>query len=81
MDEARRETFKRKFIVVTVLLNIVILSFAMAAFAFIRYWGSTEGLIAGAVLLVIGLISTFVFVRRYRSTKRWLDESAQKSSG
>ena len=80
MDEARKETFRRKFIVVTVLLNIVILSFAMAVFVFIRYWGSTMGLVAGVVLLIIGCMSTFGFVRRYRSTKRWLDDNAQNNS-
>jgi len=55
MDEAAKEVFKGKFIVLTVMLNIIILCFAMGAFILFRFApSSTFGLWIGVILLVVG---------------------------
>jgi len=75
MDEAARETFKGKFIVLTVMLNVIILCFAMGVFILFRFAPTSSfGLWIGVILLAAGAISSFAFRKMYRRTKVWLDE-------
>jgi ACR3 family arsenite efflux pump ArsB len=75
MDEATKEVFKGKFIALTVMLNIIILCFAMGVF--ILFWfgpSSTLGLGIGVILLAVGAICSVSFRKRYHKTKVWLHE-------
>ncbi|GLI47422.1 hypothetical protein KH990_06020 [Methanoculleus bourgensis] len=75
MDEAAKEVFKGKFIVLTVMLNIIILSFAMGAFILFRFApSSTFGLWIGVILLVVGAVFAVLFRKLYYRTKVWLYE-------
>ncbi|NLZ29752.1 MAG: hypothetical protein GX885_03240 [Methanomicrobiales archaeon] len=75
MDEAAKKVFKGKFIVLTVILNIIILCFAMGVFVLFRFApSSTFGLWIGVTLLVVGGILSVVFWKLYRQTKVWLHE-------
>ena len=75
MDEAARETFKGRFTVLTVVLNIIILCFAMGVFILFRFAPTSSiGLWVGVILLVAGAISSLAFRKMYRRTKVWLDE-------
>jgi len=75
MDEAARETFKGKFIVLTVMLNVIILCFAMGVFILFRFAPTSSfGLWIGVILLAAGAISSFAFRKMYRRTKVWLNE-------
>ena len=75
MDEAARETFKCRFTVLTVVLNIIILCFAMGVFILFRFAPTSSfGLWIGVILLAAGAISSFAFRKMYRRTKVWLDE-------
>lgn len=75
MDEAAKEVFKGKFIVLTVMLNIIILCFAMGAFILFRFApSSTFGLWIGVILLVVGAVFAVLFRKLYSRTKVWLYE-------
>ncbi|RXE57407.1 hypothetical protein ABH15_00755 [Methanoculleus taiwanensis] len=76
MDEATKQVFKGKFIVLTVILNIIILCVAMGAFILFRYSSSTTAIAIAVVLLAIALVSSLSFRKRYGATKLWLDEHA-----
>ena len=77
MDEATKQVFKAKFIVLTVMLNIIILCFAMAVFILFRF--APEGtlwLVVGLLLLATGVAVSIPFRKRYLQTKAWLHEQA-----
>ena len=75
MDEATKQVFKGKFIVLTVMLNIIILCFAMGVFILFRFApSSTLGLGIGVVLLAVGAIFSVLFRKQYHKTKVWLHE-------
>ena len=75
MDEAAREAFKGRFIVLTVMLNIIILCFAMGAFILFRFAPTSSiGLWIGAILLVTGVVASIAFRKMYLRTKVWLHE-------
>ncbi|MDN7024945.1 hypothetical protein FGU65_08610 [Methanoculleus sp. FWC-SCC1] len=76
MDEATKQVFKGKFVVLTVILNIIILCAAMAAFVLFRYSSSTTAVAIAVVLIAIALVSSLSFRKRYAATKLWLDEHA-----
>lgn len=75
MDEAAKKVFKGKFIALTVILNIIILCFAMGVFVLFRFApSSTFGLWIGVALLVVGAVLSAVFRKLYLQTKTWLHE-------
>lgn len=75
MDEATKKIFKGKFIVLTIMLNIIILCFAMGAFVLFRFAPSSDlGLWIGVVLLVVGAVLSVAFRKLYNQTKVWLHE-------
>ena len=75
MDEATKQAFKGRFVMLTVMLNIVILCFAMDAFVLLRFAPEgTPGLVIGVILLAIGAAFSVSFWKRYTLTKAWLHE-------
>lgn len=75
MDEATKQVFKAKFIMLTVMLNIIVLCFAMGVFVLFRFApGGTTGLTIGLLLLAVGAVVTLSFRKHYARTKVWLHE-------
>ncbi|HOB18410.1 MAG TPA: hypothetical protein PKK74_06935 [Candidatus Methanoculleus thermohydrogenotrophicum] len=75
MDEAAKKAFKSKFAMLTVMLNIIILCFAMGVFILFRFApSSTLGLWIGIFLLAVGAIISVLFRKLYYQTKVWLHE-------
>ncbi|MDD2473000.1 MULTISPECIES: hypothetical protein [unclassified Methanoculleus] len=75
MDEATKLVFKGKFLVLTVMLNVIVLCFAMAVFVLFRFAPEgTVGLAIGLLLLAIGAVFSVSFRKRYHQTKAWLYE-------
>lgn len=59
----------------TVMLNIIILCFAMGVFILFRFApSSTLGLWIGIFLLAVGAIISVLFRKLYYQTKVWLHE-------
>jgi len=77
MDEATKQTFKGRFMILTVMLNIIILCFAMAAFVLFRFAPEgVLGLVIGVLLLAVGVAFSIAFRKRYTLTKAWLHEQS-----
>jgi len=75
MDEAAKKAFKGRFVMLTVMLNIIILCFAMGVFILFRFApSSTLGLGIGIFLLAIGAVFSVSFRKWYYQTKVWLHE-------
>jgi len=75
MDEATRQAFKGRFVILTVMLNIIVLCFAMAAFVLFRFAPEgTPGLLIGILLLAVGAAFSISFRKHYALTKAWLHE-------
>ncbi len=75
MDEATKQAFKGRFIVLTVMLNIIVLCFAMAAFVLFRFAPEgIPGLAIGILLLAVGVAFSVSFRKHYTLTKAWLHE-------
>lgn len=75
MDEATKQAFKGRFVMLAVMLNVIILCFAMAVFVLLRFAPEgTTGLLIGVVLLVIGTVVSVQFRKHYALTKAWLHE-------
>lgn len=70
MDDATRELFKWKFYKLTVLLNVVILFYALAVIAF--FMGRGYALPLFGLLVVAASVLAFVFMKLYRKEKAWL---------
>jgi hypothetical protein len=75
MDEYARETFKLRFIKLTLLLNAIVLLVAVGAFVLVRYH-SPLGIAAGLGLLAASVILYMYFSRFYQETKDWLEVHA-----
>ena len=76
MDERARETFKIRFIKLTLLLNAMILLIAAGALVLILVhapWGIALGL----GLIIGGAVAFLHTWRLYRETKEWLEENAE----
>ncbi len=73
MDEQARETFKFRFIKLTLFLNAIILLVAIGAFVLIRF-RSPAGIAGGLVLLTLAVVIYVYFSRFYQQTKEWLAE-------
>lgn len=70
MDDATKERFKWKFYKLTLLLNVVILFYALAVMAF--FMGGRYALPLFAALVLAASVLAFVFMRTYRKEKAWL---------
>ena len=77
MDEKAKARFKWKFYRLTVELNIIILLVAISIPVFLLIHSPyTVPVIIG--LLALALILSLDFIRKYRETKAWLDDNAEK---
>jgi hypothetical protein len=77
MDENAKAQFKWKFYRLTVELNIIVLLIAMSIPVFlIIHSPYTIPIIMG--MLVLALILLWDFLGKYRETKAWLDDIAEK---
>ena len=77
MDEKAKARFKWKFYRLTVELNIIILLIAMSIPVFLIIQSSyTMPIIIG--MLALALILLWDFMKKYRETKAWLDDIAEK---
>ncbi|WP_054847493.1 hypothetical protein [Methanoculleus chikugoensis] len=76
MDEATKQVFKAKFVMLTVMLNVIVLCFAIGVFVLFRFApeGGTTGLAIGLLLLAVGAIFSLSFRKQYARTKVWLHE-------
>jgi hypothetical protein len=77
MDENAKSQFRWKFYRLTVELNIIVLLVAMSIPVFVIIPSPYT------VLLILGMLAiAFVlfidFFKKYRETKAWLDENAEK---
>jgi multisubunit Na+/H+ antiporter MnhC subunit len=75
MDERARESFKIRFIKLTLLLNAIVLLVAIGAFVLIRYH-SPLGIAIGLGLLAVAVVTYMYFSRFYQETKDWLEVNA-----
>ena len=75
MDEATKQVFKAKFIMLTLMLNVIVLCFAMGVFVLFRFAPEgTTGLTIGLILLAVGAVLSLSFWKHYTRTKVWLHE-------
>ena len=78
MEEDAKARFKLKFYGLTVELNIIVLLVAMSiAIFFIIHSPYTLPVII--VMLILALVFSIDFVKRYRKTKTWLYALPEKS--
>jgi hypothetical protein len=75
MDERARESFKIRFIELTLLLNAIVLLVAVGAFILIRYH-SPLGIAVGLGLLAVAVVTYVFFSRIYQRTRAWLEVNA-----
>lgn len=79
MDEKAKARFKWKFYRLTVELNIIILLVAISIPIFLLIHSPyTVPVIMG--LLALALVLSLDFIRKYRETKAWLDDNAEKEN-
>ena len=77
MDENAKVQFKWKFYRLTVELNIIVLLVAMSIPVFLIFQSPyTIPVIIG--MLALALILSMDFFKKYRETKAWLDDTAEK---
>ncbi|HVN65136.1 MAG TPA: hypothetical protein VMT31_00800 [Methanomicrobiales archaeon] len=75
MDERARETFKIRFIKLTIFLNAIVLFAAIGAFVLLMFH-SLPGIAVGLGLLVAAVLVYMYFSRFYQETKEWLEVNA-----
>ncbi|MCQ8893390.1 MAG: hypothetical protein NQU46_01960 [Methanolinea sp.] len=75
MDAAAREQFRWKFYRLALLLNGVILVFAIGFVVFFKVPAPLGPPLAGAFLVLAGVLALY-FQRQYSATRRWLDDHA-----
>lgn len=79
MDENAKARFRWKFYRLTVELNIIILLVAISIPVFLIIHSLyTVPFIIG--LLALALVLSLDFIRKYRETKAWLDDNAEKEN-
>ena len=77
MDENAKARFKWKFYRLTVEINIIVLLVAMSIpILLIIHSPFTVPVIIG--MLALALILSLDFIKKYRETKVWLDDNAEK---
>jgi Ca2+/Na+ antiporter len=77
MDENAKAQFKWKFYRLSVELNIIVLLIAMSIPVFLIIHSPYTILII-IVMLALALILLWDFMKKYRETKAWLDDNAEK---
>ncbi len=75
MDAATREQFKWKFYKLAAILNGVVLMAAIGVVAFFKAPGPFAVPLA-ALFLVLAAGLSLYFRRKYRATRKWLDEQS-----
>ncbi len=73
MDTATREQFKWKFYKLATILNGVVLMAAIGVVAFLKAPGPLAVPLAALFLILAAGLSLY-FRRKYRATRKWLDE-------
>jgi Ca2+/Na+ antiporter len=77
MDEDAKNRFKYKFYRLTVELNIIILLVAVSIIVFfIVHSPYSVPIIIG--MLILALILSLDFFKKYKETKKWLDKQPEK---
>ena len=77
MEEDVKTRFKWKFYHLTIELNIIILLVAMSIIVFfIIHSVYSVPIIIG--MLIVALILSLDFFKKYKDTKKWLDEQPEK---
>jgi Ca2+/Na+ antiporter len=77
MEEEAKTQFKGKFYRLTVELNIIILLVAMSIIVFfILHSPYTIPIIIG--ILILAFVLSLDFFKKYKDTKKWLDEQPEK---
>ena len=77
MEEDAKTRFRWKFYGLTVELNIIVLLVALSIIIFFIIH-SQYTLLAIIVMLILALVLSFDFVKRYRKTKAWLYAQPEK---
>jgi L-asparagine transporter-like permease len=77
MDEDNKKKFKMKFYSLAVQLNVIILIFAVGVM--LLFIGPVQYRIPIFIItLLITLVLSFYFIKKYKVTKAWLDENGDK---
>ena len=77
MEEDVKTRFKWKFYHLTIELNIIILLVAMSIIVFFLFHSPYSiPIIIG--MLIVALILSLDFFKKYKATKKWLDEQPEK---
>lgn len=77
MDEDAKTRFKWKFYLLTIQLNIIIFLVAVSVIVFfILHSPYSVPLIIG--ILILALILSLDFFKKYKETKKWLGEQPEK---
>lgn len=79
MDEDNKKKFKMKFYFLAVQLNAIILFFALAAILFFIGPGQYRIPLI-LVMIIIAIVLSLNFIRKYKETKKWLDEHGDKGN-
>ncbi|HUW86690.1 MAG TPA: hypothetical protein VMV55_07420, partial [Methanoregula sp.] len=77
MDEESKIKFKMKFYYLAVQMNVIILLVALSVLAFFIIPGQNRIPLI-IVLIVMALVLSLNFRKKYRETKVWLDEHTDK---
>jgi Ca2+/Na+ antiporter len=77
MEEDVKTRFKWKFYHLTIELNIIILLVAMSIIVFFLFHSPYSILIIIGMLIVAFILS-LDFFKKYKATKKWLDEQPEK---
>jgi len=76
MEEGAKATFKWKFWHLTIMLNLVILFYALVV-VFLLIIPDPYKLPGAILFLVTAIIMTFLSRQTYIKTKKWLEENAE----
>jgi cell division protein FtsW (lipid II flippase) len=77
MDVPSKEKFKMKFYFLALQLNAIILIFAVGVI--LLFIGPVQYRIPIFIItLLITLVLSFYFIKKYKETKAWLDENGDK---
>ncbi|MGB9175683.1 MAG: hypothetical protein WCB46_02965 [Methanoregula sp.] len=77
MDENAKAQFKWKFYRLTVELNIIVLLVAVSILVFLIIH-SPYSIPVIIAMLALALLLFMDFIKKYRETKAWLDDNAEK---
>jgi L-asparagine transporter-like permease len=77
MDEDNKKKFKMKFYSLAVQLNVIILIFVLGVILF--FIGPVQFRIPLIlIVIIITLVLSLNFIKKYKATKVWLDEHGDK---